>query len=103
MKGVRFYCYGRHYDAVMAMLNDAGLLHAGFHIARIDKHYPLAGLDRATFIYVENHSTQVPYEMLIAVRAHGLVEIKLNDEAARGTGSAMSATSVSSAKWTSRP
>ncbi|UFW91022.1 hypothetical protein BjapCC829_21775 [Bradyrhizobium barranii] len=79
----RLFCYGRHYDAVMAVLNEAGLLHDRFHVVRIDKPYPLAGLDGATFVYVENHPTPVPYEMLIAVRTHGLVEMKLNTEAAR--------------------
>lgn len=96
----RLFCYGRHYDGVMYTLERAGLLHAGFHIARIDRGYPLAGLQSATFVYFENHPTPVPYEMLIAVRAHGLVEMKLNDEAARMRHAA---SLVSSARWTSRP
>jgi hypothetical protein len=84
----RLFCYGRHYDAVMHVLYQAGLLHDRFHIVRIDHRYPLNGLEGATFVYVENHPSPVPREMLDAAQAFGLIEMKLNDEAACARGRA---------------
>jgi hypothetical protein len=65
------------------MLADAGLKHERSRLRPVSHFHQLQGMCGATFIYIENHASPVPYEMLIYARTMGLVEMKLNDEAAR--------------------
>lgn len=67
--------------AVRLMLEGLGAFPSPLQLYPVTYPQQLAGLRTGTiFVHVINHGSQLPPEILEAVRVYGLIEIAINDE-----------------------